>query len=50
MYEYGTMTPDDVILRRGRGRGRMMEGMNQPQTLQAFVEMSQLKPRTTTIY
>jgi hypothetical protein len=28
MYEYGTMTPDDVILRRGRGRGRMMEGMN----------------------
>jgi hypothetical protein len=28
MYEYGTLKPDKVILRREKGRGRM-EGMNQ---------------------
>jgi hypothetical protein len=29
MYKYGTLKPVEVILRRGGGRGRIMEGMNQ---------------------
>jgi hypothetical protein len=29
MYEYGTLKPVKVILRRGGERGRIMEGMNQ---------------------
>jgi hypothetical protein len=29
VYEYGTLKPIEVILRRGGGRGRIMEGMNQ---------------------
>jgi hypothetical protein len=29
MNEYGTLKPVKVILRRGRGRGRIIVGMNQ---------------------
>jgi hypothetical protein len=29
VYEYRTLKPIEVILRRGGGRGRIMEGMNQ---------------------
>jgi hypothetical protein len=29
VYEYGTLKPAEVIVRRGRGRGRRVEGMNE---------------------
>jgi hypothetical protein len=29
MYEYGTLKPVKVILRKGRGKWRIMEEMNQ---------------------
>jgi hypothetical protein len=38
MYEYVTVKPVEVILRRGKGR--KMEGMNQG-TLYTYMEMSQ---------
>jgi hypothetical protein len=28
MYEYGTLKSVEVILRKGEGKGRTMEGMN----------------------
>jgi predicted DNA-binding antitoxin AbrB/MazE fold protein len=32
-YEHGTLKPAKVISRRGGGRGRVMEGMNQTRVL-----------------
>jgi hypothetical protein len=29
MYEYGTLKPAEITLRRGRGKGRIMEEMTQ---------------------
>jgi hypothetical protein len=50
MYEYGTLKSVEVILRR-RGRGRIMEGMNQTgaQRMNMWKCYSET-PCTTTIY
>jgi hypothetical protein len=48
MYEYGTLKPVDVTLRRGWGR-RENNGGNEPNwsTLYAYMEMSRQNPCTT---
>jgi hypothetical protein len=42
MCEYGTLKAVELILGRGRGRGRTMEGMNQTGVHYSYMEMSQL--------
>jgi hypothetical protein len=42
MYEYGTLKPVKVILRRSRGRGKIMERMNQIRVI--YMEVSQQNP------